>query len=215
SIKGCITARLQLCLLSMGLFFILEKLSEVAESPRLPDKMKVAFDQARKEKATFAALMYAVRALENMKEIVARDSVTLDDLEQLLARAQVGVDLKDGYLADVEEKGIVDADLYYPSRPYRFHRHYSRYSSSVCLDVKSGMSVLTREVILLLTPLSKLNEDECFDSGGDFVLEEIEACPTSDSIPPGIDDADFYHEGDIILLEKLLNDDPSPPLPPK
>ncbi|GKA67380.1 hypothetical protein Tco_0767188 [Tanacetum coccineum] len=132
SVKGCSTARLQLCLLSMGLIFILEKLGELAESPRLPDKIKVAFDQARKEEATFAALMRdlccslwvsltrkrrlaaeleglgeqgdAVRALENMKEIVARDSVTLGDLEQLLARAQVGVDLKDGYLADVEEK---------------------------------------------------------------------------------------------------------------
>ncbi|GJS43576.1 reverse transcriptase domain-containing protein [Tanacetum coccineum] len=51
--------------------------------------------------------------------------------------------------------------------------------------------------------------------GGDFVLEEIEACLTSDSIPPGIDDADFDPEGDILLLEKLLNDDPSSHLPPK
>ncbi|GJS93699.1 reverse transcriptase domain-containing protein [Tanacetum coccineum] len=51
--------------------------------------------------------------------------------------------------------------------------------------------------------------------GGDFVLEEIEACLTSDSIPPGIDDADFDPEGDILLLEKLLNDDLSSPLPPK
>ncbi|GJY28336.1 hypothetical protein Tco_0404103, partial [Tanacetum coccineum] len=51
--------------------------------------------------------------------------------------------------------------------------------------------------------------------GGDFVLEEIEACLTSDSIPPGIDDDDFDPEGDIRLLEKLLNDDPSSPLPLK
>ncbi|GJW43404.1 reverse transcriptase domain-containing protein [Tanacetum coccineum] len=51
--------------------------------------------------------------------------------------------------------------------------------------------------------------------GGDFVLEEIEACLTSDSIPPGIDDADFDPKGDIILLEKLLNDYPSSPLPLK
>ncbi|GJR73023.1 hypothetical protein Tco_0085388 [Tanacetum coccineum] len=107
-------------------------LGEVVESPWLPDKMRVAFDQARKEEASFAALIRelccslrvslskkhrlaaeleglgeqgnAVRAFENMKEIVARDSVTLGLLEQLLARAQVGVDLKDGYLADVEEK---------------------------------------------------------------------------------------------------------------
>ncbi|GJT06940.1 reverse transcriptase domain-containing protein [Tanacetum coccineum] len=51
--------------------------------------------------------------------------------------------------------------------------------------------------------------------GGDFILEEIKACLSSDSIPPGIDDADFDPEGDIRLLEKLLNDDPSSPLPPK
>ncbi|GJV58146.1 reverse transcriptase domain-containing protein [Tanacetum coccineum] len=51
--------------------------------------------------------------------------------------------------------------------------------------------------------------------GGDFILEEIEACLTNDSIPPGIDDADFDPKGDLLLLEKLLNDDPSSPLPLK
>ncbi|GJW72995.1 reverse transcriptase domain-containing protein [Tanacetum coccineum] len=51
--------------------------------------------------------------------------------------------------------------------------------------------------------------------GGDFILEEIEACLTNDSIPPGIDDAEFDQGGDLPLLEKLLNDDPSSPLPPK
>ncbi|GJT69300.1 reverse transcriptase domain-containing protein [Tanacetum coccineum] len=51
--------------------------------------------------------------------------------------------------------------------------------------------------------------------GGDFILEEIEACLTNDSIPQGIDDADFDSEGDLLLLKKLLNDDPSSPLPPK
>nr|GEW99823.1 hypothetical protein [Tanacetum cinerariifolium] len=102
SVEGCSIARLEL--------------GEVAESPRLPDKMRVAFTQARKEEASFAALMHelcfslrvslskkrrlaaeleglreqgnAVRAFENMKEIVARDSVTLGLLEQLLAHAQ-------------------------------------------------------------------------------------------------------------------------------
>ncbi|GJX85291.1 hypothetical protein Tco_0336065 [Tanacetum coccineum] len=43
--------------------------------------------------------------------------------------------------------------------------------------------------------------------GGYFILEEIEACLSSDSIPPRIDDADFDPEGDILLLEMLLNDD--------
>nr|GEV60766.1 reverse transcriptase domain-containing protein [Tanacetum cinerariifolium] len=51
--------------------------------------------------------------------------------------------------------------------------------------------------------------------GGDFILEEIEACLTSDSIPSRIVDADFDPDGDILLLEKLLNDDPSSPLPLK
>ncbi|GKD45173.1 reverse transcriptase domain-containing protein, partial [Tanacetum coccineum] len=50
---------------------------------------------------------------------------------------------------------------------------------------------------------------------GDFILEEIEACLSNDSIPPGINDADFDPEGEIRLLEKLFNDDTSSPLPLK
>ncbi|GJX16318.1 hypothetical protein Tco_0217150 [Tanacetum coccineum] len=84
-------------------------------------------------------------------------------------------------------------------------------------DIESEDSYVSKhdDPDLLVTPLSKLNKDGCFDPGGDFVLEEIEACLTSDSIPPGIDDADFDPEGDILLLEKLLNDDLSSPIPPK
>ncbi|GJS87914.1 hypothetical protein Tco_0770550 [Tanacetum coccineum] len=67
------------------------------------------------------------------------------------------------------------------------------------------------EPALLVTPLSDVNQDECFDPGGD----EIEACLASDSIPPRIDGTNFDPEGDILLLEKLLNDDPSSHLPPK
>ncbi|GJV20383.1 reverse transcriptase domain-containing protein [Tanacetum coccineum] len=75
---------------------------------------------------------------------------------------------------------------------------------------KSGNPTLSLDPILFSTSLS-LTPFE----GGDFILEEIEACLTNDSIPPGIDDADFDPEGDLLLLEKLLNDDPSSPLPPK
>ncbi|GJT39221.1 reverse transcriptase domain-containing protein [Tanacetum coccineum] len=50
---------------------------------------------------------------------------------------------------------------------------------------------------------------------GNYILEEIEACLTNDLIPPGINDDDFDLEGDLLLLEKLLNDDPSYPLPLK
>ncbi|GJZ87667.1 reverse transcriptase domain-containing protein [Tanacetum coccineum] len=36
---------------------------------------------------------------------------------------------------------------------------------------------------------------------GNFILDEIEACLTNDSIPPGIDDADFDSGGDLLSLE--------------
>ncbi|GJX69541.1 reverse transcriptase domain-containing protein [Tanacetum coccineum] len=51
--------------------------------------------------------------------------------------------------------------------------------------------------------------------GGDFILEEIEAYLASDSVPPGIDDAEFDLEGDIRLIKEMLNNDPYSPLPPK
>nr|GFD50867.1 reverse transcriptase domain-containing protein [Tanacetum cinerariifolium] len=65
-------------------------------------------------------------------------------------------------------------------------------------------------IIALFSPSLTLFE------GGDFILEEIEACLASESIPSRIDDTDLDLEGDIRLLEELLNNDPSlSPLPPK
>nr|GEU61300.1 reverse transcriptase domain-containing protein [Tanacetum cinerariifolium] len=51
----------------------------------------------------------------------------------------------------------------------------------------------------------------------DFLLEETHAflAIEDDSISPKIDDSYYDLEGDIHLLEELLNDDPSSPLPPK
>nr|GEW48513.1 reverse transcriptase domain-containing protein [Tanacetum cinerariifolium] len=69
---------------------------------------------------------------------------------------------------------------------------------------KSGNSTPISDLIIALSSPS-LTPFE----GGDFILEEIEACLTSKSIPPGIDDINFNLEGDIHLLKKLLNDDPS------
>ncbi|GJU63563.1 hypothetical protein Tco_1245398 [Tanacetum coccineum] len=85
--------------------------------------------------------------------------------------------------------------------------------NEVLEDIESKDSYVSNldEQVLLVTYLSELNEDECFDLGGD----EIEACLTSDSIPPRIDGVDFDPEGDILLLEKLLNNDISFHLPPK
>ncbi|GKD34272.1 reverse transcriptase domain-containing protein [Tanacetum coccineum] len=49
----------------------------------------------------------------------------------------------------------------------------------------------------------------------DFLLEETDAfLSLDDSIPPGIDDGTYDSEGDILFLERLLNDDPTPDLPP-
>ncbi|GJV01920.1 reverse transcriptase domain-containing protein [Tanacetum coccineum] len=50
-----------------------------------------------------------------------------------------------------------------------------------------------------------------------MILELADRSTTrpSDTIPPGIDDADFDLEGDLLLLKKLLNVDPSSPLPLK
>ncbi|GKE64239.1 hypothetical protein Tco_1518400 [Tanacetum coccineum] len=51
----------------------------------------------------------------------------------------------------------------------------------------------------------------------DFLLEETDAfLATEDgSISLEVDDSYYDSEGDIRLLEEFLNDDPSPPLPPK
>ncbi|GJW49928.1 reverse transcriptase domain-containing protein [Tanacetum coccineum] len=51
--------------------------------------------------------------------------------------------------------------------------------------------------------------------GGDFILEEIETFLQTPDEFTDLDD-DFYDtEGDILYLEQLLNEDPSPTLPPK
>nr|GEV24443.1 reverse transcriptase domain-containing protein [Tanacetum cinerariifolium] len=53
--------------------------------------------------------------------------------------------------------------------------------------------------------------------GSDFILEEIEAYLKDESISSKIDHSDCDPEGDICLIEKLLNDDPFqlPPMDPK
>ncbi|GKC83551.1 reverse transcriptase domain-containing protein, partial [Tanacetum coccineum] len=60
-----------------------------------------------------------------------------------------------------------------------------------------------------------VNRIDVVDVSCEEYAQEIEACLTNDSIPSGIDDADFDPEGDLLLLEKLLNNDSSSPLPPK
>ncbi|GKC27222.1 reverse transcriptase domain-containing protein [Tanacetum coccineum] len=73
---------------------------------------------------------------------------------------------------------------------------------------KSGNPTSTLEPILSTSPTSLT-----LFEGGDFILEEIEACLTSKSILLGIDDADFDPKEDLLTLERLLNSDPTSTLP--
>ncbi|GJX83653.1 reverse transcriptase domain-containing protein, partial [Tanacetum coccineum] len=50
--------------------------------------------------------------------------------------------------------------------------------------------------------------------GGDFILEDIETFLHTSDNPSNLDDDYYDMEGDTLYLEKLLNEDPSPNLPP-
>ncbi|GKE06070.1 hypothetical protein Tco_1398088, partial [Tanacetum coccineum] len=50
--------------------------------------------------------------------------------------------------------------------------------------------------------------------GGDFILEEIETFLRTPKELSNLDDDYYNMEGDILYLEKLLNEDPSLTLPP-
>lgn len=85
------------------------------------------------------------------------------------------------------------------------------YSQEVLGFSPSGSTNLSSEPIISdsshsLTPFE----------GSDFLLEEVEAFLAQDSsIPNEIDENYLDPEGDILLLERLLNDDPSPSPSPK
>ncbi|GJX23517.1 reverse transcriptase domain-containing protein [Tanacetum coccineum] len=66
------------------------------------------------------------------------------------------------------------------------------------------------------TPLSNsLPSLTPFETSDSLLEEFADELTFLDPFPPGIGDADFDSEGDILLLEKLLNDDPLSPLPLK
>ncbi|GKD47382.1 hypothetical protein Tco_1272027 [Tanacetum coccineum] len=73
------------------------------------DKMKLWFTRAHTEEQSFSVMEAlgqrgdALRALEGLREIVARDVVKLEVLEQLVACTRVGIPLKVGYVADMED----------------------------------------------------------------------------------------------------------------
>nr|GFA21732.1 hypothetical protein [Tanacetum cinerariifolium] len=118
-------------ILTMAALYILDKLSEVANSSRFEDKMKVVFSRARDSDKSFiellcelcSAIMVSItkdrwliielevlgqradvlKSLEYMREMVARDSARVIILEQLLVGAHVGMRLKAEYGADMGE----------------------------------------------------------------------------------------------------------------
>ncbi|GKA40197.1 hypothetical protein Tco_0732790, partial [Tanacetum coccineum] len=122
---------------TMAALYILDKLSEVTDSTRLEDKMKVMFSRAQDSDEYFIELLRellsairvsitkdrrliaelkalgqradVLKSLEYMREMVARESARLGILEQLLAGAHVGMRLKAEYAADMgETSGSVD-----------------------------------------------------------------------------------------------------------
>nr|GEY55635.1 hypothetical protein [Tanacetum cinerariifolium]GFC94692.1 hypothetical protein [Tanacetum cinerariifolium] len=84
----------------MAALYILDKLSEAAGSAILEDKMKLVaeLEALGQQTDTLKPSVY-------MREIVARDSARVGVLEQLLAGAHVGMRLKAGYAAEMEETG--------------------------------------------------------------------------------------------------------------
>ncbi|GKD30610.1 hypothetical protein Tco_1241388 [Tanacetum coccineum] len=101
------------------LFFINNLLSEYGIIPAHLDEsfaglmrdlclsLRISLSKKRRLVAELAAVEEVkgvVKCLEHMRVIVARDAVTLEELETLLRRAQVGVSLKDGFVADMEVK---------------------------------------------------------------------------------------------------------------
>ncbi|GJR09195.1 hypothetical protein Tco_0791847 [Tanacetum coccineum] len=86
------------------------------------------------------------------------------------------------------------------------------------LQIKTGEIITTKcnpNFNFGTTPSSLLPTSFTPFKGGDFILEEIEACLTSESIPPGIDDTDFDLKEDLLTLERLLNSDLTSTLPPE
>ncbi|GJV62660.1 hypothetical protein Tco_1473488 [Tanacetum coccineum] len=79
------------------------------------------------------------------------------------------------------------------------------------IESKDSYVSILDEPALLVTPLSGVNEDECFDLGG--VIDEIDAFLDMD-ISTDIKNEDHDSEGDIIYLESFLIDDTIPNLPP-
>nr|GEU56386.1 DNA-directed DNA polymerase [Tanacetum cinerariifolium] len=107
------------------------------------------------------------------------------------------------------ERALID--VFYEELTLRVYDEAITFKAGFFDNSKSGNPTPILDPIIALSSPSLTHFE-----GGDFILEDIEACLTSKSIPPRINDTDLDLEGDIHLLEKLLNKDPSSsPLHPK
>ncbi|GJT65352.1 hypothetical protein Tco_1016832 [Tanacetum coccineum] len=71
--------------------------------------------------------------------------------------------------------------------------------STTSPSVLRGASTLSLDPILSTSAPSLTPVEE-----GDFILEEIEACLTNDSIPPGIDDDDFNPGRETFFYREVI-----------
>ncbi|GJU49539.1 reverse transcriptase domain-containing protein [Tanacetum coccineum] len=134
-------------------------------------------------------------------------------------RALVDVFGEELILRDGDEKLIVHADntLKHPQKHANESINMINFIDITCKD--RFPKVLTKSThpssgstTLLSNSLPSLTSFETSDS----LLEEfVDELALLDPFPPGIGDADFDSEGDILLLEKLSNDDSSTLLPLK
>ncbi|GJV54597.1 reverse transcriptase domain-containing protein [Tanacetum coccineum] len=137
------------------------------------------------------------------------------------ARALIDVHGEELILRDGDEKLIFHVD----NTSKHPHKHGSESINMInmiditcedrfseVLKFKKSNHPLSGSTTPLFDSLPSLTPFETSDS----LLEEFaDELALLDPFPPRIGDADFDSEGDILLLEKLLNDDASSPLPSK
>nr|GFA13161.1 hypothetical protein [Tanacetum cinerariifolium] len=91
-----------------------------------------------------------------------------------------------------------------------FHVEYSQ--EVLRFSMSGNLTLSTKPIVSNSSPTLTPFGDN------DFLLEETDAFLAIDDVPisPEIDESYYDFEGDILLLEEFLNDDPSsPPLPPQ
>nr|GEW08904.1 reverse transcriptase domain-containing protein [Tanacetum cinerariifolium] len=89
--------------------------------------------------------------------------------------------------------------------------HMNRFEKSLN-DMKNSFITPTALIKAVEEKVEQINKIDFIDAGGiGFDSEEIENFLNDDSVPLGVEDSPFNMEEDILFLESLLIEDPSPP----